>query len=1196
MIKNMILINSANFIRAEFDLTKETFFVGSNAGGKTTSTRALHFLYNSNPVKLGIPSDKISFKKHYFPHDNSYIIYVFEEFFILTYKRGDEIKRYFSKQSYDQERIFGANDSLKEHDDIIKYIKETSWHSPQTIEEYTDILYGKNKKYLDFSIARIKNYETFIEVLNLVFNVDKAIVDTISIKRAIQKALKRDDEIVTLDFEEYIKNLRSFEMNYYFFKTFDSQRKDIDEAIKRKNELLNIEEKTDTILKMIQYRYEKEQAKLEESSEDLKALDIENKKYISKKNGRNKITSKKIPKLKKESENLLVDIREIENLKEKYSLEDFEENSQIANKYEIINGELNSKNSQLVLLEKEQIDVIEAYDNQIKELKRKIETEIPHETKLNIKSLTQREEMTHDEDKKEIEEEFSKKMEDVKSNITSNEKDTETLKEDISKENDNFRDNKKELQDLLDNAIKKLNIDIDTHVKKQENLQKQMDTIAKESANINMQIENQQKKYQEKRESQAMSLWNHRKEIKIKIDIISNQITTKPGTFQEFLSKEVENWEKEVYPIIDKEILTMPTETLNPKVKDSREFFSIHINTSKLATIPTLQEAKDSIKSLKSELYAYRKIAHEKFEEEKVEYNQEVAKLDASIEENNSRIDNIKENIKQIEGKIKELKWQINEENNSLESKIEKLNSIKKANIEEIEGKLKVLQKEYKALKEKIKNLKNEELKAKKNLHEKFLYNVNVIKKNENAKEQGKIKNLKKEIEKIKNLKKEHDKNDIIANLQNEVAILKEKNKKCILAKAFLEDFEKAQDKIKELHQKKSKQNKLNTYIENLEKAIKNSLSQIENMQEKLKKEKTILDTSIQKYKDGINEYKTIDIEFPKEQLSTEQLLCELIKIYRNLNDQHKSSKADLKSLISKFSKLQTYPLVEVDLSIEQFDKTKSIKELSHILEALDELEDFKSNKYESQKKRSHRNFSHFLKDTLPQKLLNFGNLENEFLELVDKINKNLKLANFGVVKDIKLQTKQSTTHKDSIAKLFESLSSNISDSINLYSKKSLFYQDIPRSVKNIENIIEILGQIKKRGTQGTINLFDAIDLSISYTENENKVKNKTHIKNDSSSGGNILLKVAIAMSILNIYHKPDSKNTPFYLIIDEVSKLQRKNQGLLREYINSNGFKTLYITPDALYPNPEKAIYYIFKNIEFQGDSLKAVQMNKSD
>ena len=87
------VVQLSDFQFADIDLSKEIFFVGDNASGKTTTTRALHFLYNGDGQKLGIPRSKDSFAKHYFPLDDSYIIYVFESFFIFTYRRNDTIKR-----------------------------------------------------------------------------------------------------------------------------------------------------------------------------------------------------------------------------------------------------------------------------------------------------------------------------------------------------------------------------------------------------------------------------------------------------------------------------------------------------------------------------------------------------------------------------------------------------------------------------------------------------------------------------------------------------------------------------------------------------------------------------------------------------------------------------------------------------------------------------------------------------------------------------------------------------------------------------------------------------------------------------------------------------------------------------------------------------------------------------------------------
>lgn len=43
---------------------------------------------------------------------------------------------------------------------------------------------------------------------------------------------------------------------------------------------------------------------------------------------------------------------------------------------------------------------------------------------------------------------------------------------------------------------------------------------------------------------------------------------------------------------------------------------------------------------------------------------------------------------------------------------------------------------------------------------------------------------------------------------------------------------------------------------------------------------------------------------------------------------------------------------------------------------------------------------------------------------------------------------------------------------------------------------------------------------------------------------------------------------------------------------INMN-VKTLFITPDPAYPDPEKAIYYTFKNLKEEGEHLEIRQMN---
>lgn len=318
-----------------------------------------------------------------------------------------------------------------------------------------------------------------------------------------------------------------------------------------------------------------------------------------------------------------------------------------------------------------------------------------------------------------------------------------------------------------------------------------------------------------------------------------------------------------------------------------------------------------------------------------------------------------------------------------------------------------------------------------------------------------------------------------------------------------------------------------------------------------------------------------------------------MITEYEEQSREYENNKSRFRTLIDKLKKIEKHSLIEISFNNELFDEVNSIKELNSIIESLDELEKFEKNKYDSEKKRRHNNFDTFLKNTIPSKLQSFDDLEMDFEKAKNSINKGLANADFGVIKNIRLDTDSSKKRNDTIASLMQQLSLKVTDTVKLYSKNSLFYYDVPRSVDNINEIQMILDDIKQKGSNGMVNLFDTIDLSISYTENGKKIENKQNIKDDSSSGGNILLKVAIAMSILTRYAKKTNDDTPFFLIIDEVSKLQSKNQNLIKDYINSNGFKTLFITPDPAYPDPDRAIYYTFKNIQEEGENLEIRQMN---
>ena len=247
---------------------------------------------------------------------------------------------------------------------------------------------------------------------------------------------------------------------------------------------------------------------------------------------------------------------------------------------------------------------------------------------------------------------------------------------------------------------------------------------------------------------------------------------------------------------------------------------------------------------------------------------------------------------------------------------------------------------------------------------------------------------------------------------------------------------------------------------------------------------------------------------------------------------------------------------------------------------------EYKNKKLEMAKESTNQRFRNFVKGALPQNMSVFNDTEDKFLSQVAKINKNLSGVDFGVIKDIKLMPQ--VEDNKSIAKLLNELNGIVLHLSSLLNESSLFYEktDVLRELSKLEMKFKDIKSVLKGSA---ISLQDTIDLSLSFKENEKVYSGVTQLKNESSTGGSMLLKIAIAIAILQLF--TTEEKTPFFLIVDEVSRLHSDNQEKLRTFANSKGFGIVFVTPEPTYSKPEYIKYYRFR--KNSDNEFEAIELN---
>ena len=1191
----MILINSANFPLVDIDLSKDVFFLGDNASGKTTTTRAIHYLYNAEGRQLGIPSDKDSFEKYYFPYENSYIVYVFDDFFIMAFKRSGKIQKWFSKQPFDMQRVINEN-KLLDHNKIRAYIKEASSYRPQTNAEYRKIIYGQERRYLDFAIASIKNYDAFLEVYNMVFNVDKAIVDMKSIKKAIQKSLQKDDEILSLDFDQYIADMTAFKRDYDFFKKFDKQRDNIKKAVDMMEELVSLEQTLQQILGKIKYNQEIDEEKIPQL--ELEYEIQENRLKAIK--GRWKHWNKRVESIEKRVTDDILDLRqkikELEVLEEKYSPLNYEEAITTTSKKIGLEKERDDLTVSIRKLEEEQSSIVQEIEYQIATFQRKIKEDIPAEARTRYRGLKENEERRCDSDINEIVVEFDevfieieKKIEALNNVLSDEENSIEVLKSnyEIQREETEKDYGSAQLKNSIEQEETRAQI-----TQKEIRLEKLALSVVKEEKKIT----DYQDTYSQRRIQRAEKLQSERVYINRQIKEYQTLLSHEPNSFKAFLADEVDGWEESIYPVIDKSLLDKSCDELKPAMDRhvSANIFGVTLDLTSLDTIPTAEELHEKMIQQREDRKIILLKAKDVDRSEHAERDYFINQVNLSINNLNSETKLEQDNLGAFQIKLSKLKnghtqrkERYDENKEKLKQKFETQKMIHAQEISRIKQEIKT-QKEDEKVQESNKKRQIEQ--RKKDL----AYNLEALKKEIKFEMQKKINEIKKEIQELEAKKYNTTEDELLSKIRSQRYEKEEELKACYQAETFLEEYDDNREKIDALPTIKKCHKDTERFLQNVKTKINMRIDTAKQEYELLEERHQKDAKKFTKLKEGLTKTKELNMDLSTiEKVEEDGALYELIDEYLSHERSYKNQRIDFKTLLNRLAGLEHNAIIDINLNLERFDEVDSIASLEHIKDSLKELYKFSTISYDNQKRSRHADFTNYLNNIIPQKLGTFNDLEDRFEQQKNKINRNLNKVDFAAIRQISLEMEKSKGNENTIASLMRTLNNKVVSARTMFEDKASLFFDKPKSIENIDAIIDTLGKIKKQSEGGAIHIFDTIDLTISYVENSVKKKGLSHLKNDSSSGGNILLKVAITISILALFANKADKDTPFFLIVDEISRLKHQNQENLKKYINDHGFRTLFITPDPVYPDPKAAMYYMFRNSGNEKGGLEIAQMN---
>jgi len=1199
-LRKIIFINSAHIRYAEVKLDGNVHFIGTQGVGKSTLLRAILFFYNADKTHLGIPKEMKTFDEFYLPKADSYIVYEVEHehgpFSILVFRSTGRACYRFIDAPFQKEWL------IDEHGEVTTEYKVISSRLGKIFmsklvdryEQFRDIIYGNSremgKEFSRFQLMETRNYQNIYRSIQNVFLNSR--LDADFIKDIIIRSMNEEEASINLGY--FRGQVSDFEQEYNdiskWYKTNakgeSAVRKQANTVIQSYHDLLYLKKQIVSLCGELNYAIrttnekrplmeEKISSLTEERAKQQKLLEEVQTKFEAEKTVINKSLGVVDENLKKCKEK-----------KDYYAANNIDEVIRRSGKRPELLIRLESLQQRLKDLTSQYEDITAKFkrliDGENSTLEAFRQSKEKEKNSLKEKSLSEKERILIDFNRKkdDIDQFFSGKLSSIQEVIA-------TLKSE-NQECD------KELYSLQFYSPYQAEID---------ELQRQIQKFNERSAILGGEIKTNkaeigkiQAEYEREETAAKASFAQRIKEkqslindINARIEELGKLLSKTKGTLYEWLSNNVQGWEKNIGKVISEEHVLYQTGLKPEKVSEEGTLFGISLD---LTDLPMSVRKPDEIKSIKSELERqvsqYEEDLRNLYLEQEDaihylngKYAPKVKQLRESNSMNEAELTTLPSQIRANNVKIDDLKKKTEEEK---ENKRSSLNGRRT----ELSHRISEKENEYK----KVQNQKEARLKEANKSYTTSKADIDASLKYESEKIDSEIKNqetitesniVKLRQQELDELKGKGADTTAVNECNTEISAVKTElnyitNQEKLLARYYI-DKEEYLDKEEEFKGTKK------TLSDNLN-LLKEKYSQKEESYNKkiasINKDISAFKADLSKIEEGLQQAETFisnsslcppmlrDTPEVSTLKTPSEAVNELTGIIVSRHDKQDSFKQSINIFKSNFSAKNTFNF-RTNLTLDE-----------DYLDFASNLDEFiQNNMIESYRNRTSERYT----DILTRVSAEIGDLtrhESAVENIINDINSDFKDRNFvTAIKLIALRSKQTS---DKMVLLMKRIKEFHDDNQFAMGEVNLFTTSNREDVntKAVEYILEFMKNLNENPERQLLTLSDMFQLEFRVKENDNDTDWTSKLSHVGSEGTDTLVKAMVNIMLINVFKDKVSKkfgDFKIHCMMDEIGKLHPQNVKGILEFANSRNILLINSSPTTYNVSDYKYTYLLDKD-----------------